>query len=100
LSDLSTSERAAPKDWLDADELEALRALLGTGVRFIIVGGRAVQFHGVVRPAKDLDLLVEFTQENWERLRQALRQLNGSIAAFESLSPARRYQAKLNFYPL
>jgi len=59
--------------WLDRDELEVVRSFQDAGVRFVIVGGRAVQFHGHVRPAKDLDLFVEPSAENWPRLQAALR---------------------------
>jgi hypothetical protein len=67
-------------------------------VRFVIVGGRAVQFHGHARPAKDLDLLVEPSAKNWPRLQAARRPLNASAKAFEELSPERKYQARLRFY--
>ena len=86
------------KQWLDPDEVEVVRTFLSAGVRFLIVGGRAVQFHGHRRPAKDLDLLVEPSAENWPKLQAALRPLNASVPAFEELSQGRKYQAKLRFY--
>jgi len=87
------------KEWLDSDELEVVRAFIDTDVRFLIVGGRAVQFHGYARPAKDLDILVEFSAENWPKLRIALRPLNADVRPFEALSQQRKYKAKLRFYP-
>jgi hypothetical protein len=87
------------RDWIDPDELEVLRSFVASGVHFLVVGGRAVQFHGHSRPAKDLDLLVEFSPENWEKLGRALRPLNAGLPAFDTLSAGERYQAKLNFYP-
>ena len=87
-----------PNGLFDSDELEVIRAFRGAGVRFLIVGGRAVQFHGHSRDTKDLDLLVEPSAENWPKLRAALRQLNASVPAFEELSQERKYQAKLRFY--
>jgi hypothetical protein len=86
------------RPWLDPDEVEVVRTFLSAGVRFLIVGGRAVQFHGYARPAKDLDLLVEPSAENWPKLQDALRPLNAAVPRFEELSPQRRYQAKLRFY--
>jgi len=83
----------------DADEAAVLRSFVACDVRFIVVGGRAVQFHGHLRLAKDLDLLVEFSEENWERLGQALRPLNAGVPAFATLSTEKRYQARLAFYP-
>jgi hypothetical protein len=91
--------QSAPNSpWLDRDELEVVRSFQDAGVRFVIVGGRAVQFHGHARPAKDLDLLVEPSAENWPRLQAALRPLNASVPAFGELSPERKYQARLRFY--
>jgi hypothetical protein len=51
-----------------------------------------------VRPAKDLDLLVELSAENWPRLQAALWPLNAGVPAFEEISSERKYQAKLRFY--
>jgi hypothetical protein len=91
-------ESAPNSPWLDRDELEVVRSFQDAGVRFVIVGGRAVQFHGHARPAKDLDLLVEPSAENWRKLHVALRPLNASVKAFEELSPERKYRARLDFY--
>jgi predicted nucleotidyltransferase len=84
---------------MDSDEVEVLRSFVACGVRFLVIGGRAVQFHGRFRPAKDLDLLVEFSAINWEKLGWALRPLNASVPPFDTLSEEKRYQAKLAFYP-
>ena len=85
--------------WLYPDELSVVSSFAEAGVRFIVIGGRAVQFHGRVRPAKDLDLLVEFSAENWAKLAIALRPLNAGVPPFEGLSQNRKFQAKLNRYP-
>ena len=58
-----------------------------------------MQFHGHERPAKDLDLIVEFSAVNWARLLTALRPLNAAVPAFDTLSPEKRYQSRLSFYP-
>ncbi len=65
-----------PSLYLNAVEFELLEALLDAQVRFVIVGGHAVQFHGHVRPAKDLDILIEPSHENAARLATALRKVN------------------------
>jgi hypothetical protein len=87
------------RTWLDVDEIEVLRSFTASGVRFLVIGGRAVLFHGHARQAKDLDLLVEFSAVNWERLATALQPLNASVPPFATLSAEKRYQAKLAFYP-
>lgn len=84
--------------WLDPEELVVVRGFIDAGVRFLIVGGRAVQFHGHARPAKDLDLLVELSEENWPKLQVALRPLNASAPPYKDLAPQRKYQAKLQFF--
>lgn len=49
-----------------------IAALLEQAVRFIVVGGLAVQYYVPERPANDLDLLIEQTKENANRLFSAL----------------------------
>jgi hypothetical protein len=74
------------KLWIDPDEIEVVRSFLACGVRFLVVGGRAVQFHGHMRPARDPDLLVEFSASNWDKLLRALPSLNAAVPAFATLS--------------
>lgn len=49
-------------------------------VRYLIVGGYAVAFHGHPRYTKDLDVWIERTRENVERLMQGLNDFGfGSV---------------------
>jgi hypothetical protein len=57
---------------LNAVEFEFVGAMLDAQVRFVIVGGFAVRAHGHLRPAKDLDILIEPSPENVDRLATAL----------------------------
>ena len=41
-------------------------------VRFVVAGGYAVRFHGHMRPVEDLDLFLDTSEENLERLRLVL----------------------------
>lgn len=45
-------------------------------VKYLLVGGHAVNFHGVVRNTLDLDLWVEKDDENLSRLLSCLADLN------------------------
>jgi hypothetical protein len=54
-------------DWADL-----LVALLDSGARFIVVGAHALAVHGVPRATQDLDVWVEPTLENAERVWEAL----------------------------
>lgn len=48
------------------------RALDEAGARYVLIGGFAVILHGGLRTTKDIDLLVDPSPENVERLKQAL----------------------------
>lgn len=52
--------------------LALLQALHASGVRYVIVGGIALNFHGLPRATADIDLFVAPDQENVRRLRSAL----------------------------
>ena len=49
-----------------------LRALHEAGVRHIIIGGFAVNAHGVIRPSRDLDIVPDPDPDNLRRLAQLL----------------------------
>jgi hypothetical protein len=89
-------------EWLSIDELHVIRAFLNAGVRFLITGGRAVQFHGHSRPTKDLDLLVETSPESGRRLTAALKSLGTDVnpAQFENLSEDRPARGVVCRYPV
>lgn len=53
-----------------------LRALHDAGVQHIIIGGFAVNAHGVIRPSKDLDIVPDPDPENLARLAMLLGQLD------------------------
>lgn len=55
------------EDWLDA-----LRALSECGARFLVVGAHALAVYGIPRATQDLDIWIEPTQENAERVWEAL----------------------------
>lgn len=49
-------------------------------VEFVLIGSHALAFHGVSRLTQDIDFLVSSTQENAERLLQALTEFGfGSL---------------------
>lgn len=58
--------------YLNNVETELLRLLAEHGVKFIVVGGHAVQFHGHLRPAKDLDVFFSTEGDNPFKLQSAL----------------------------
>jgi len=54
------------------DLLKICRALNERGARYVVVGGMAVIHAGFVRATEDIDLLVDDSPENFERIREAL----------------------------
>lgn len=61
--------------------IEFLRALVSAKVKFVLVGGHAVAVHGEPRLTEDLDVLVEPTAANGDRIVAALETFGfGSLA--------------------
>ena len=54
---------------------ETCRVLLAHGVDFVLIGGVAINLHGILHPTDDLDLLFRLGEENIARLGQALVEL-------------------------
>lgn len=59
---------------LSQDFREFLRSLNDNGVRYLIVGGYAVAWHGHPRYTKDLDVWIERTDENAANIVGAIEQ--------------------------
>jgi len=69
---------------LSPDFKEFIELLNSSKVRYLIVGGYAVAFHGYPRYTKDLDIWIENTAENAQRLLRALEQFGfGSLGLSE-----------------
>jgi hypothetical protein len=58
-------------------EMRCVSLLVRHNVEFLIVGGYAVRYHGEMRVAKDVDVLVGNDQRNSERLCVALTDILG-----------------------
>ncbi len=62
------------------DFKEFVQALNDNNVRYLIIGGYAVAFHGHPRYTKDLDVWIELSQENGDNLVKAIAQFGfGSL---------------------
>ncbi|WP_457638007.1 hypothetical protein [Oceanithermus sp.] len=66
------------------DFVEFLGALNRRGVRYLIIGGYAVAFHGYPRATKDLDLWLETSPENARRALEAIRDFFGETLGLEA----------------
>ncbi|GMQ76323.1 MAG: hypothetical protein BMS9Abin01_1595 [Gammaproteobacteria bacterium] len=61
---------------MDFDRMLALLRSLGErNVEYILIGGAALNVHGIVRATEDIDIFVRPDRENVERLKSALRAL-------------------------
>ncbi len=63
----------------DFDPERMLSALADREVRFILIGGMAAVLHGDVGVTVDIDVVPERSEENLERLAEALRDLDARI---------------------
>jgi hypothetical protein len=64
-----------------------LRALHEAGVRHIIIGGFAVNAHGVIRPSKDLDIVPDPDLANLTRLATLLSDLDARHVGLGDFRP-------------
>lgn len=58
---------------LPPDFREFLECLNEAGVEYLLVGGHAVAFHGYVRVTSDMDIWINRTRENADRVIAAVR---------------------------
>ncbi|NNF04566.1 MAG: hypothetical protein HKN17_08870 [Rhodothermales bacterium] len=64
---------------LPSDFSEFLRLLSDHDVRYLLIGGHAVAFHGYVRSTADMDLWVPTDIENAGRLVEAMRKFGFDV---------------------
>lgn len=67
---------------------ELLERLTEAEVRFVLVGGLAVNAWGYVRGTKDVDVVPDPATENLEALAELLRELDGKVEVDERLLAA------------
>jgi predicted nucleotidyltransferase len=65
---------------LNQDFKEFIQSLNDNRVRYLVIGGYAVAFHGHPRYTKDIDIWIESMPENTDRMVKALEQFGfGSL---------------------
>ena len=73
-------------DVFDEDILSLWNCLHKNEVRYIMIGGFAINLHGYNRSTKDIDIWIEDTLENRKRLRKALKeQGSGDYSSIETM---------------
>lgn len=68
---------------------EFLSLLNGHRVRYLVIGGYAVGFHGHVRYTKDIDLWIDDGPDNAQRLASCLQEYFGSTPTLQQLRSPR-----------
>lgn len=66
------------------DPVRIFAALERHGVEYLTIGGVAVNAHGHLRNTRDVDVLVEWTGENMERLAVALGELDAKLVGVDA----------------
>ncbi|HEY2737505.1 MAG TPA: hypothetical protein VGK45_03815, partial [Thermoanaerobaculia bacterium] len=62
------------------------------GARYVLIGGFAVILHGFVRSTKDVDLLVDPSEENIQAVKRAMATLPDNAAALLADNEVLQYQ--------
>jgi hypothetical protein len=73
------------------DLISLCRSLNEAGVRYILIGGFAVVLHGYTRATKDIDLLIDPSKENVQRLKKALSILPDNAIALIGDDEVQKY---------
>jgi hypothetical protein len=74
------------------DLLRLCQALNAEGVRYVLIGGFAVILHGFVRATKDIDLLIDASVENVQRIKRAMAVLPDNAIALIADDEVEKYQ--------
>ena len=84
-------------------EFEFLKICHELDIKYLIIGGYAVRFHGYLRDADDLDILSGYDEENARLLKKAIERLIGSqpqITIEELSKPNKRIGLKKSYYEI
>jgi len=68
---------------LPSDFKEFLRLLDEKGVKYLIIGGYAVGYHGYPRSTGDMDVWIESTEENADRIVETLKEFGFDLPTLE-----------------
>jgi hypothetical protein len=74
------------------DVLSLCTALNREGARYVLIGGFAVILHGFVRSTKDVDLLVDPSEDNIRAVKRAMATLPDNAAALLADDEVLQYQ--------
>jgi predicted nucleotidyltransferase len=78
------------------DFQEFLLALNNNEVKYVLVGGYSVIYHGFPRTTGDLDIFVEVSKSNYDKLAQAFEEFQ--MPLFDMTEDSFLYQLQINVY--
>lgn len=81
---------------LPLDFKEFLKLLNEKDVRYLLIGGYAVGYHGYPRATNDMDIWIAVHPENAERIVDVLKEFGFNLPAFK---PATMPDRKLRVFP-
>lgn len=76
-------KKNTPIDFRDDDVLNFFKALQKNEVKYLLVGGFAIAFHGYIRATHDLDLWIKDAPENIQNFKKAL--IERGVKGIESM---------------
>lgn len=83
------------KDNIDAFLKEASKE----GVKMLLVGGGAVNFHGYQRHSADVDFWIDTSEENFSRLLQVFQRMGYEIDSFPDKVKKKEQNISVKFSP-
>lgn len=86
---------------LENDFIDFLRLCNEHGVKYLVVGGYAVSIHGYPRYTKDLDVCIESSEENAEKMVQVINDFGlGSLKLTKEDFLKKNFVTQLGYEPL
>lgn len=70
------------------------------GIRMLMVGGAAVNFHGYQRHSADVDFWIDTTQENLEKLGKVFQEMGFDFRGFPKEVEEQKQNISLKFSPV
>lgn len=83
-------------EW-DDNMVSFLELILKHGVRMIMVGDEAVNFHGCTKATSQIDFWIEATSENFNNLLLVLKDMGSTLADFPAEVFARQKNISIHF---
>ena len=86
---------------LEADFLDFITLCNNHEVRYLVIGGYAVSIHGYPRSTKDMDICIEMSEENAQKMVRVIEDFGfGSLHLTESDFLSKNFITQLGYDPL